>query len=164
MGKNQTAERRLLGGTESKVRLMVSNKEEKKKKGMIWTDENGCLPSCRLTVMDANEQLEGYGSDGSVFARMEAEPRKLPPCGRWNRLCCFRAHKHSCCPKLKQNDYSLTPEHLLLRGQVGQAAGTLMKNTSRFWAWNLSLSGKCVICDPCQRPTFQIEKKRDGDG
>lgn len=35
MGKNQNVERRLLGGAERKVRLMVSNKEKRKKKGMI---------------------------------------------------------------------------------------------------------------------------------
>lgn len=33
MGKNQNVGRRLLGGAESKVRLMVSNKEKRGKKG-----------------------------------------------------------------------------------------------------------------------------------
>lgn len=37
MGKNQNVERRLLGGAESKVRLMVSNKEKRGKKG--WSEE-----------------------------------------------------------------------------------------------------------------------------
>lgn len=33
--KNQNVERRLLRGAESKVRLMVSNKERREKRGMI---------------------------------------------------------------------------------------------------------------------------------
>lgn len=122
VGEDPNVERRPHGEAERKARLMASNKEERKI-GMIRTDEKGWEPSYRLTVMDANEQSE---QTLGVFLqqRRPTNPPPPPPCGRWNRLGCFRAQKHSCCPELKQNDYSLTPEHLLLPGQVGQAGGT----------------------------------------
>lgn len=110
--------------------------------------------------MDANEQLEEHRSDGSVFAGMEAEPRKLPPCGRRNRLSCFRAHEHSCCLELKRNDYSLTPEHLLLPGQVGR----LPENTSRFWhgTFDFSASVSSVIC--VDDPLLKLERRGNETG